>query len=145
MHLHNRLIVAMYANVTRDLPDQPVASFVSANDMPTNVSKPVSGDAAEQRLKMEIMQLPLRDRRRLKDIPEVRVDVPRAHINTWGRGADLEVQSESVDVYANMLANYQLAKTMKVPAAGPVSAGGMNKTSGGSPVRTVPVNDGLTS
>ena len=65
----------MYANVTRDLPDQPVASFVSANDMPTNVSKPVSGDAAEQRLRMEIMQLPLRDRRRLKDIPEVCVDV----------------------------------------------------------------------
>lgn len=36
------------------------------------VSKPVSGDAAEQRLKTEVMQLPPRDRRRLKAIPEVR-------------------------------------------------------------------------
>jgi hypothetical protein len=35
------------------------------------VSKPVSGDAAEQRLKTEVMQLPPRDRRRIKGIPEV--------------------------------------------------------------------------
>lgn len=72
-HLHNQLISAIYGNVTRDLPDQGVASWVSANDKPTNISKPVSGDAAEQRLKTEVMQLPARDRRRLKDIPEVRL------------------------------------------------------------------------
>lgn len=70
-HLHNQLISAIYGNVTRDLPDQAVASWVSANDKPTNVSKPVTGDVAEQRLKMEVMCLPPRDRRRLKDIPEV--------------------------------------------------------------------------
>ena len=54
------------------MPDQGVASWVSANDKPTTGtgSKPVSGDAAEQRLKVEVMQLPSRDRRRLKDISQ---------------------------------------------------------------------------
>ncbi len=70
-HFHNQLISAIYGNVTRDLPDQGVASWVSANDKPTVLSKPVSGDAAEQRLKTEVMQLPARDRRRLKDVPDV--------------------------------------------------------------------------
>jgi transcriptional coactivator HFI1/ADA1 len=69
-HLHNQLIAAIYANVTREMPDQGLATWVSANDKPTTGagSKPVSGDAAEQRLKTEVMQLPSRDRRRLKDI-----------------------------------------------------------------------------
>ena len=68
--LHNQLICAIYANVTREMPDQGVASWVSANDKPTTGAgnKPVSGDAAEQRLKTEVMQLPARDRRRLKDL-----------------------------------------------------------------------------
>ena len=70
-HLHNQLIAAIYGNVTRDLPDHGVASWVSANDKPTTVSKPVSGDAAEQRLKTEAMQLPARDLLRLKDIADV--------------------------------------------------------------------------
>ena len=72
-HLHNNFICAIIGNLTRDLPDHGVASWVSANDKPTVVSKPISGDAAEQRLKTEIMQLPPRDRRRLKAIPEVGV------------------------------------------------------------------------
>lgn len=63
---------AILGNLTRDLPDHGVANWVSANDKPSTVSKPVSGDAAEQRLKTEVMQLPPRDRRRLKAIPEVR-------------------------------------------------------------------------
>lgn len=69
-HLHNRLIAGIYANVTREMPDHGVASWVSANDKPTTGagSKPVSGDAAEQRLKTEVMQLPSRDRRRIKDL-----------------------------------------------------------------------------
>lgn len=70
-HLHNQLISAIYGNVTRDLPDNPVASWVSANDKPAATSKPVTGDASEQWLKWEVMQLPARERRRLKDIPEV--------------------------------------------------------------------------
>ena len=70
-HLHNQLISAIYGNVPRDLPDQGVAPWVSANDKPTVLSKPVSGDAAEQRLKTEVMQLAARDRRRLKEVPDV--------------------------------------------------------------------------
>lgn len=71
-HLHNQLVAAIYGNVTREMPDQGVASWVSANDKPTTGagSKPVSGDAAEQRLKTEVMQLPARDRRRLKDLSQ---------------------------------------------------------------------------
>ncbi len=69
-HLHNQLVSAIYGNVTREMPDHGVASWVSANDKPTTGagSKPVSGDAAEQRLKTEVMALPSRDRRRIKDL-----------------------------------------------------------------------------
>lgn len=70
-HLHNQLIAAIYGNVNRDSPEPGVAPWVSANDKPTVVSKPVSGDVAELRLKTEVMQLPARDRRRLKGIPDV--------------------------------------------------------------------------
>ncbi|KAK3996754.1 putative transcriptional coactivator HFI1/ADA1 [Cladorrhinum sp. PSN332] len=69
-HLHNQLIAAIYGNVTREMPDQGLAPWVSANDKPSTTAgnKPVSGDAAERRLKGEVMQLPARDRRRIKDI-----------------------------------------------------------------------------
>ena len=70
-HLHNQLIMGIWFNVGRDPPEPGVASFVSTNDKPVVLSKPVSGDAAEQRLKAEVMQLPARDRRRLKDVQEV--------------------------------------------------------------------------
>lgn len=52
------------------MPDQGLAPWVSANDKPTATvtSKPVSGDAAERRLKGDVMQLPARDRRRVKDL-----------------------------------------------------------------------------
>ena len=70
-HLHNQLIAGIFANVTRDLPEPGVAPWVSANDKPTVLAKPISGDAAEQRLKTEIMRLPARDRRRLKEVPDV--------------------------------------------------------------------------
>lgn len=77
-HLHNQLVAAIYGNVTREMPDHGVASWVSANDKPTTGagSKPVSGDAAEQRLKTEVMQLPSRDRRRLKDLSQNEVICP---------------------------------------------------------------------
>lgn len=73
---HNQLIAAIYGNIVRDLPDQGVAPWVSANEKPMVLSKPVSGDAAEQRLKTEVMQLPARERRRLKEIPDVRYLFP---------------------------------------------------------------------
>ncbi|RKF53715.1 Transcriptional coactivator HFI1/ADA1 [Golovinomyces cichoracearum] len=69
--LHNQLISGIYGNTTRELPDQNVANWVSANDKPLIAcAKPVSGDAAEQRLKTEVMQLPNRDRRRIKQLSQ---------------------------------------------------------------------------
>ncbi len=70
LHLHNQLLSAIYGNVTREMPDQGPAPWVSANDKPSAAvgSKPVSGDAAERRLKGDVMQLPTRDRRRIKDL-----------------------------------------------------------------------------
>lgn len=70
VHLHNQLLAAIYGNLTREMPDQGLAPWVSANDKPTtNVgAKPVTGDAAERRLKTEVMMLPSRDRRRIKDL-----------------------------------------------------------------------------
>ncbi|KAI7777376.1 hypothetical protein LA080_003585 [Diaporthe eres] len=71
-HLHNQLLAALYANVTREMPDQGLAPWVSANDKPAigTGTKPVSGDATERRLKGQVMQLPSRDRRRIKDIQQ---------------------------------------------------------------------------
>ncbi|KAK2750655.1 transcriptional coactivator hfi1/ADA1 [Myotisia sp. PD_48] len=104
-HLHNNFVCAILGNLSRDLPDHGVASWVSANDKPTLVSKPASGDAAEQRLKTEVMQLPPRDRRRLKSIPE-----PDPH------------------TIPSPYEEYQLAKQIRIPDQAPASAGGLTKT-----------------
>lgn|SRR5688572_13079926 len=52
------------------MPDQGPAPWVSAHDKPiaSASAKPVTGDAAERRLKGDVMQLPARDRRRIKDL-----------------------------------------------------------------------------
>lgn len=70
MHLHNQLLAAIHGNLTREMPDQGPAPWVSANDKPAppTGAKPVTGDATERRLKGDIMQLPARDRRRIKDL-----------------------------------------------------------------------------
>lgn len=73
--LHNQLVAAIYANAGREPPEPGVASWVSANDKPTTVAKAVAGDAAEQRLKAEVMALPARERRRLKAIADVRASL----------------------------------------------------------------------
>ena len=106
-NVHNQLIAGIYANIARELPEAGVAPWVSANDKPSVVSKPISGDAVEQRLKTEVMQLPARDRRRLKEAPEVdRIDVP-----------------------LHDLSLYHAAKQFRVPDAVPTSAGAAHKTS----------------
>ncbi|KAJ5142104.1 Ubiquitin-like modifier-activating enzyme atg7 [Penicillium atrosanguineum] len=105
-HLHNNFVCAIIGNLTRDLPDHGVANWVSANDKPSMVSKPISGDAAEQRLKTEVMQLPPRDRRRIKGIPE----------------------RDPNDATPTELEEYHLAKQIKLPSQVPASAGGLNKT-----------------
>ncbi|KAL5337857.1 transcriptional regulator of RNA polII, SAGA, subunit-domain-containing protein [Aspergillus crustosus] len=105
-HLHNNFVCAIIGNLTRDLPDHGIASWVSANDKPSVVSKPTSGDAAEQRLKTEVMQLPPRDRRRIKAIPE----------------------RDPHEMVRNELEEYRLAKQIKLPSQVPASAGGLNMT-----------------
>ncbi len=64
------------------MPDQGLAPWVSANDKPTGGlgNKPISGDAAERRLKGDVMQLPSRDRRRIKDLAHNEV---RIHLYFW--------------------------------------------------------------
>ncbi|KAI4138902.1 MAG: hypothetical protein L6R39_006557 [Caloplaca ligustica] len=109
-HLHNQLIAAIYGNVLRDVPDQGVASWVSANDKPTLLSKPLAGDEAEQRLKREIMQLPARDRRRIKEVADGQIIEP------------LELS------IARSMNDYHSARTIHPPDTIPASAGGQVKT-----------------
>ncbi|KAL8802337.1 MAG: hypothetical protein Q9200_006615 [Gallowayella weberi] len=109
-HLHNQLIAAIYGNVLRDVPDQGVAPWVSANDKPTLLSKPLAGDEAEQRLKREVMQLPARDRRRIKEVADGQIADP------------LEMQ------IARSMHEYHIARQIKLPDAVPASAGGQVKT-----------------
>ncbi|KAK7512903.1 transcriptional regulator of RNA polII, SAGA, subunit-domain-containing protein [Phyllosticta citriasiana] len=105
-HLHNQLVAAIYANTQRDPPEPGVASWVSANDKPSATSKPSSGDAAELRLKTEVKELPGRERKRLKAIPE----------------------SDPLDYFSKELQEYHNAKQITIPDTGPASAAGFSKT-----------------
>lgn len=84
-HHHNRLILAIVANVTREVPDPGVAPWVSANDKPAAApgSKPVTGDLAERRLKGGVMQLPAKDRRRIKDLAQNDFDPHENLVNVF--------------------------------------------------------------
>ncbi|TID22129.1 transcriptional co-activator [Venturia nashicola] len=104
-HLHNQLICAIHTNAHRDPPEPGVAAFVSANDKPTAAAKPVSGDAAEQRLKVEIMKLPARERHRLKKIEE-----------------------DPVDAFQQMMAEVHSSRQIRPPDLVPTGAGGYNTT-----------------
>ncbi|KAK4693508.1 transcriptional coactivator HFI1/ADA1, partial [Lecanoromycetidae sp. Uapishka_2] len=112
-HLHNQLVAGIYANVSRDPPEPGVAPWVSANDKPTVLSKPVSGDAAEQRLKTEVMQLPARDRRRIKEAPVSDVSITI----TEGDYFDTVLQS-----HPRSMNDYHEAKRIKLPDSVPASA-----------------------
>ncbi|KAI1140555.1 transcriptional regulator of RNA polII, SAGA, subunit-domain-containing protein [Hypoxylon sp. FL0543] len=107
-HLHNQLFAAIYGNLTREMPDQGVAPWVSANDKPaTNVgAKPVTGDAAERKLKGEVMQLPSRDRRRIKELAQNDFD--------------------PFESMASVFTEHHRGRTPRVPDI-PQSANGLNK------------------
>lgn len=79
------------------MPDQGLAPWVSANDKPAvgAGSKPTSGDAAEMRLKGEVMQLLSRDRRRIKDLQqnEVRATIYNLYM------CDLKMYRELISLY----------------------------------------------
>ncbi|KAK0283601.1 hypothetical protein LTR35_006060 [Friedmanniomyces endolithicus] len=76
LHLHNSLIVALVANISRDPPSSDVAPWVVATDKPATTSKNAGGTtggndgAEEMRLKREIMALHARDRRRIKALKD---------------------------------------------------------------------------
>jgi len=134
-HYHNQLIAAIYGNVTREMPDQGLAPWVSANDKPTAATgtKPVSGDAAERRLKGEIMQLPSRDRRRIKDL--VQNDVcNRDPILGWTtlRTAHADVSPSQFNPYealAAVFADQQRPGAAKTADAPPSAAAGLSRMS----------------
>ncbi|ERS95936.1 hypothetical protein HMPREF1624_07471 [Sporothrix schenckii ATCC 58251] len=110
-HLHNQLISAIYGNVTRDLPDPGLAPWVSANDKPSSGlgSKASGNDANERRIKGEVMLLPSKDRRRIKDV----------------------VNNEKFDPYDALASVFTDQQRMKFPRpmdAAPASAsGGINR------------------
>ncbi|KAK0248565.1 hypothetical protein B0A54_11244 [Friedmanniomyces endolithicus] len=76
LHLHNTLIVALLANISRDPPSSDVAPWVVATDKPAMASKNAGGTsggndgAEEMRLKRETMALHARDRRRIKALKD---------------------------------------------------------------------------
>ncbi|KAH6652792.1 transcriptional regulator of RNA polII, SAGA, subunit-domain-containing protein [Truncatella angustata] len=109
-HLHNQLLAAIYGNLTREMPDVGLAPWVSANDKPTTGvgAKPVTGDAAERRLKGEVMQLPTRDRRRIKEL--------------------VHNDFDPYESMTNMFSEHHRGKPLRAPEPPPASAvGGLNK------------------
>ncbi|KAJ6260592.1 hypothetical protein Dda_4818 [Drechslerella dactyloides] len=74
--LHNQFFLSVTANATREAPEGDVATWVSHQGKTSSVPKTASGDAYERRLKKEIMAIPARDRRRMKEIPEVPIPPP---------------------------------------------------------------------
>ena len=112
-HLHNQLIAAIYGNVTRDLPDPGLAPWVSANDKPSSGlgGKQAGSDANERRVKGEVMLLPSKDRRRIKDI---------AH-------------NEQFDPYDALASVFTDQQRMRIPRAVDVppssASGGINRMS----------------
>lgn len=133
-HYHNQLIAAIYGNVTREMPDQGLAPWVSANDKPTTGTgtKPASGDAAERRLKGEVMQLPSRDRRRIKDLVQNDVRTCGSRFGGHSRGGSMLTVLSQFDPYeslASVFADHQRPKasrTADVPAS---AVGGLSRMS----------------
>ena len=113
-HAHNSIICAIIHNTTRDVPDPGPAAWVSAATDKASTSAPTkaaaSGDAAEQRIKTEVMKLPRRDRARLKAVATEK--------------------SELDDVLArrNEYEEFYTANRIRAPESIPNSGGGLTKT-----------------
>lgn len=127
LHLHNQLLAAIYGNLTREMPDQGLAPWVSANDKPAaNVgAKPVTGDAAERRLKADVMQLPTRDRRRIKDLALNDVRIPSLARSPRSVAKTNLGQFDPHDVMADMFLDHHRGRTARAPEV-PQSATGLN-------------------
>ncbi|TKA71207.1 hypothetical protein B0A55_07652 [Friedmanniomyces simplex] len=117
--LHNTLIVALLANLSRDPPSSDVAPWVVATDKPATASKNAGGasggndGAEEMRLKRETMALHARDRRRIKALKDN------------GGGAIAMAVNDSF----KELLDYRHELAVKQPAdMAPQSGGGLAKT-----------------
>lgn len=112
-HAHNSLILAVLCNTSRDSPEPGLAAWVSATTDKVSLaatSKPaITSDAAEQRLKSEVMALPPRDRRRLKAVANDKAD-------------------EEAAARKNPYEDYFLAGRIKAPEAPTGAAAGLTKT-----------------
>lgn len=134
-HCHNQLIAAIYGNVTREMPDQGLAPWVSANDKPTTGTgtKPVSGDAAERRLKGEVMQLPSRDRRRIKDLAQndVRTCSGKYGRRPFHKDSVLTVvfQFDPYESLASVFTDHQRPKVSRTADVSASAAGGLSRMS----------------
>ena len=128
--LHNQLICAILSNIGRDMPDPGVASWVSANDKPAAAPKPVSGDAAEQRVKTEVKNLPAKDRRRIKTAGTAEGGIDGVGGSTKQGAIDMgEMQTARGMKLRKQYEDYNREKTIKLPDVTPASAGGVTKTS----------------
>ncbi|KAB8346021.1 hypothetical protein FH972_023073 [Carpinus fangiana] len=125
---HNQLICALQSNVLRDPPETSVATWVSANDKPTSVSKPASGDAAEHRLRTEVMQLPPRTRHRLKNVQDespIPITTSIIAIANAKRPATSTTQASILPTNPATLTPASAAPSLPTP--GPSSASGLTK------------------
>lgn len=112
-HTHNSLILAVLYNTSKDPPDPGLAAWVSATTDKSAMaasSKPaVTSDAGEQRLKVEVMALPARDRRRLKTVANDKAE-------------------EETAARRNPYEDYHAAGRIKAPEATTGSASGLTRT-----------------
>lgn len=123
VHLHNQLLAAIHGNLTREMPDQGPAPWVSANDKPAppTGAKPVTGDATERRLKGDIMQLPARDRRRIKDLSLNDYDPRESLLNVFDTqrrpSAIADVTASAGAGLNNMNLDLEIKKRFALPLA----------------------------
>ena len=96
----------------------------------------------EEKLKKEVMSLPGRDRRRLKEIGEVthlhsQRFIEREHELMMSR-LQREVYDPNAGYPISQANDYRIARSIKLPDSVPTSAGGLNKTSKSSPFPLLP-------
>ncbi|CAH0026469.1 unnamed protein product [Clonostachys rhizophaga] len=123
VHLHNQLLEAIHGNLTREMPDQGPAPWVSANDkpvVPTGI-KPVTGDAAERRLKGEVMLLPARDRRRVKDLAQNDFDPHESMVSVFMESRRRPSAASEVPASAGVLNNMNLDLEIRKRFAQPLA------------------------
>ncbi|KAK6359795.1 transcriptional coactivator hfi1/ADA1 [Orbilia brochopaga] len=105
--LHNQFFLSVTANATREPPEGDVATWVSHQGKTSSVPKTASGDAYERRLKKEIMAIPARDRRRMKEIPEIPDDIPSTLTRHYTAKQIRNLDTSAPPVSAGLNKNWQ--------------------------------------